>query len=162
MPAVLALTDFVIGVFPSRCGKDGDLQAVGGEEVIRSLTSDADVRVAYYSAAFLMRFAARVHADAYRAALRELIRRSQEEDDERLLENPLLRFIGLPASAGGAGLVVQQSGGGGGVAPMSFQVAGTPGGGNGGGAQQRAFFAPQLAATALSGGGGGGWRGGPY
>lgn len=89
-----------------RCGKDGDLQAVGGGQVIRSLTMDADVRVAYYSAAFLMRVAARVQPEAYRGGLRDLVRRSQEEDDERLLENPLLRYLGLPLSAGGAGLLV--------------------------------------------------------
>lgn len=131
------------------------MQAVGGEEVIRSLTTDADVRVAYYSAAFLMRFAARAHADAYRNALRELIKRSQEEDDERLLENPLLRFLGLPAAAGGAGLPAGQALGlglGGGGAASSFAGgSGAPGTPAGGGAHQRPpFFAPQPSAAGFN------------
>ena len=80
----------------ARCaGCEPELEDLGGEATVRGLTHDADARVAYAAACFLLARLARAAPGAYRAGLRRLVLHAQGADDERFLDNPHFRFMAL-------------------------------------------------------------------
>jgi hypothetical protein len=80
----------------ARCaGCEPELEELGGEATVRGLTEDADARVAYAAACFLLARLARAAPGAYRAGLRRLVLHAQGADDERFLDNPHFRFMAL-------------------------------------------------------------------
>ena len=80
----------------ARCaGCEPELEELGGEATVRGLTQDADARVAYAAACFLLARLARAAPGAYRAGLRRLVLHAQGADDERFLDNPHFRFMAL-------------------------------------------------------------------
>jgi hypothetical protein len=57
-------------------GDEDELDAIGGESLVRGLTADGDARVAYVAACFLLRRLTRAAPGAYRAGLRRLVLRA--------------------------------------------------------------------------------------
>ncbi|XP_043718502.1 uncharacterized protein LOC122666550 [Telopea speciosissima] len=68
---------------------------VGGEEFFRELLDDTDSRVAYYSSAFLLKRMMTEEPEKYQRVLQSLIFRAQQNNNEKLLENPYLQMRGI-------------------------------------------------------------------
>lgn len=111
----------------ARQGNEPEPDAAGGATFLPGLSTDPDARVAYYAAARLClrlpvsrpswqeqcrpqaplcgggiyahQYRLRMHR-RWRAGLRQLLRRAQEADDERLLENPFFRYHGIAQQSG--------------------------------------------------------------
>ncbi|GJP80273.1 hypothetical protein CLOP_g10499, partial [Closterium sp. NIES-67] len=71
------------------------LEEVGGDAFFRSLLDDPDARIAYWSAAFLVKRMMLQQPDVYRRALHRLIFTAQQTNNEKLLENPYLQMRGI-------------------------------------------------------------------
>ncbi|EFJ12295.1 hypothetical protein SELMODRAFT_446707 [Selaginella moellendorffii] len=71
------------------------LDEVGGEEFFRSLLDDRDARVAYFTASFLIKRMMVEDADNYQRVLHNLVFKAQQNNDEKLLENPYLQLGGI-------------------------------------------------------------------
>ncbi|CAI5518614.1 unnamed protein product [Closterium sp. Naga37s-1] len=71
------------------------LEEVGGDAFFRSLLDDPDARIAYWSAAFLVKRMMSQQPDVYRRALHRLIFTAQQTNNEKLLENPYLQMRGI-------------------------------------------------------------------
>ncbi len=61
------------------------------ERLFAGLLSDSEARVRYFAALFLLQRLMAVHGDAYRTALRQLVVRAQQVNDEKMLDNPFLQ-----------------------------------------------------------------------
>ncbi|XP_042512090.1 uncharacterized protein LOC122087145 isoform X2 [Macadamia integrifolia] len=68
---------------------------VEGEQFFRELLDDTDSRVAYYSSAFLLKRMMTEEPEKYQRALQSLIFRAQQNNNEKLLENPYLQMRGI-------------------------------------------------------------------
>ncbi|XP_072984879.1 uncharacterized protein [Typha latifolia] len=68
---------------------------VEGKEFFRGLLDDTDSRVAYYSAAFLLKRMMTEEPDNYQRMLQSLISKAQQSNNEKLLENPYLQMRGI-------------------------------------------------------------------
>ncbi|KAL2632070.1 hypothetical protein R1flu_016756 [Riccia fluitans] len=71
------------------------LAEVGGEEFFRSLLDDIDSRVAYYTAAFLLKRMMTEDPEKYQRMLHNLVFKAQQSNNEKLLENPYLQMRGI-------------------------------------------------------------------
>ncbi|OAY72185.1 hypothetical protein ACMD2_02291 [Ananas comosus] len=67
----------------------------GGKEFFRGLLDDTDSRVAYYSAAFLLKRMMTEEPENYQRMLQNLISKAQQSNNEKLLENPYLQMRGI-------------------------------------------------------------------
>ncbi|KAG1371675.1 hypothetical protein COCNU_16G007690 [Cocos nucifera] len=70
-------------------------QEVEGKEFFRGLLDDTDSRVAYYSAAFLLKRMMTEEPQNYQRMLQSLIIKAQQCNNEKLLENPYLQMRGI-------------------------------------------------------------------
>ncbi|KAG0502931.1 hypothetical protein HPP92_003003 [Vanilla planifolia] len=68
---------------------------VEGEEFFRGLLDDTDPRVAYCSAAFLLKRMMSEEPENYQRLLQSLIIKAQQFNNEKLLENPYLQMRGI-------------------------------------------------------------------
>nr|XP_029120236.1 uncharacterized protein LOC105044449 isoform X2 [Elaeis guineensis] len=68
---------------------------VEGKEFFRGLLDDTDSRVAYYSAAFLLKRMMTEEPESYQRMLQSLIIKAQQCNNEKLLENPYLQMRGI-------------------------------------------------------------------
>uniref|UniRef100_A0A0D3EZA5 Uncharacterized protein n=1 Tax=Oryza barthii TaxID=65489 RepID=A0A0D3EZA5_9ORYZ len=76
-----------------KCTADQEaLKEVEGNEFFRGLLDDTDSRVAYYSAAFLLKRMMTEEPDTYQRMLQSLISKAQQCNNEKLLENPYLQM----------------------------------------------------------------------
>ncbi|XP_071723412.1 uncharacterized protein [Rutidosis leptorrhynchoides] len=66
-----------------------------GEEFFRGLLNDTDSRVAYYSAAFLLKRMMTEKPEKYQQMLQNLVFKAQQSNNEKLLENPYLQMRGI-------------------------------------------------------------------
>jgi hypothetical protein len=79
-----------------KCTADQEaLKEVEGNEFFRGLLDDTDSRVAYYSAAFLLKRMMTEEPDTYQRMLQSLISKAQQCNNEKLLENPYLQMRGI-------------------------------------------------------------------
>ncbi|PKA52462.1 hypothetical protein AXF42_Ash019088 [Apostasia shenzhenica] len=79
-----------------KCTVDSSaFQEVEGEEFFRGLLDDTDSRVAYYSAAFLLKRMMTEEPESYQRMLQCLIIKAQQSNNEKLLENPYLQMRGI-------------------------------------------------------------------
>lgn len=79
-----------------KCTADQEaLKEVEGNEFFRGLLDDTDSRVAYYSAAFLLKRMMTEEPEAYQRMLQSLISKAQQCNNEKLLENPYLQMRGI-------------------------------------------------------------------
>ncbi|TVU37068.1 hypothetical protein EJB05_19035 [Eragrostis curvula] len=81
-----------------KCTADQEaLKEVEGNEFFRGLLDDTDSRVAYYSAAFLLKRMMTEEPESYQRMLQSLISRAQQVEcnNEKLLENPYLQMRGI-------------------------------------------------------------------
>ncbi|VAH70312.1 unnamed protein product [Triticum turgidum subsp. durum] len=79
-----------------KCTADPEaLSEVEGNEFFRGLLDDTDSRVAYYSAAFLLKRMMTEEPDVYQRMLQSLISKAQQCNNEKLLENPYLQMCGI-------------------------------------------------------------------
>lgn len=87
-----ALLLFLIG----KCTADQEaFLEVEGKEFFRGLLDDTDSRVAYYSAAFLLKRMMTEEPENYQRMLQSLIIKAQQCNNEKLLENPYLQMRGI-------------------------------------------------------------------
>ncbi|XP_008812028.1 uncharacterized protein LOC103723019 isoform X2 [Phoenix dactylifera] len=70
-------------------------EEVEGKEFFRGLLDDTDSRVAYYSAAFLLKRMMTEEPQNYQRMLQSLIIKAQQCNNEKLLENPYLQLRGI-------------------------------------------------------------------
>uniref|UniRef100_A0ACD5XGU8 Uncharacterized protein n=1 Tax=Avena sativa TaxID=4498 RepID=A0ACD5XGU8_AVESA len=79
-----------------KCTADQEaLTEVEGNEFFRGLLDDTDSRVAYYSAAFLLKRMMTEEPEIYQRMLQSLISKAQQCNNEKLLENPYLQMRGI-------------------------------------------------------------------
>ncbi|KAL6839292.1 hypothetical protein ACP4OV_030964 [Aristida adscensionis] len=79
-----------------KCTADQEaLKEVEGNEFFRGLLDDTDSRVAYYSAAFLLKRMMTEEPETYQRMLQSLISKAQQCNNEKLLENPYLQMRGI-------------------------------------------------------------------
>ncbi|KAF8646883.1 hypothetical protein HU200_065689 [Digitaria exilis] len=79
-----------------KCTADQEaLKEVEGNEFFRGLLDDTDSRVAYYSAAFLLKRMMTEEPEIYQRMLQSLISKAQQCNNEKLLENPYLQMRGI-------------------------------------------------------------------
>lgn len=79
-----------------KCSADSAaFHEVEGEEFFRGLLDDTDPRVAYCSAAFLLKRMMTEEAVKYQRTLQYLIVKAQQCNNEKLLENPYLQMRGI-------------------------------------------------------------------
>ncbi|KAK8949833.1 hypothetical protein KSP40_PGU006474 [Platanthera guangdongensis] len=79
-----------------KCSADSAaFREVEGEEFFRGLLDDTDPRVAYCSAAFLLKRMMTEDAVNYQRTLQYLIVKAQQCNNEKLLENPYLQMRGI-------------------------------------------------------------------
>ncbi|XP_074564461.1 LOW QUALITY PROTEIN: uncharacterized protein LOC141820987 [Curcuma longa] len=79
-----------------KCTADqGALSEIEGKEFFRGLLDDMDSRVAYYSAAFLLKRMMTEEPETYQRMLKSLIFKAQQSNNEKLLENPYLQMRGI-------------------------------------------------------------------
>ncbi|KAL6613719.1 hypothetical protein ACP70R_035989 [Stipagrostis hirtigluma subsp. patula] len=79
-----------------KCTADQEaLIEVEGNEFFRVLLGDTDSRVAYYSAAFLLKRMMTEEPEKYQRMLQSLISKAQQCNNEKLLENPYLQMRGI-------------------------------------------------------------------
>ncbi|XP_074567956.1 uncharacterized protein LOC141824545 isoform X1 [Curcuma longa] len=79
-----------------KCTADqGALLEIEGKEFFRGLMDDMDSRVAYYSAAFLLKRMMTEEPETYQRMLQSLIFKAQQSNNEKLLENPYLQMRGI-------------------------------------------------------------------
>ncbi|KAG6466365.1 hypothetical protein ZIOFF_075856 [Zingiber officinale] len=79
-----------------KCTADqGALLEIEGKEFFRGLMDDMDSRVAYYSAAFLLKRMMTEEPETYQRMLQSLIFKAQQSNNEKLLENPYLQMHGI-------------------------------------------------------------------
>ncbi|XP_042434126.1 uncharacterized protein LOC122020315 [Zingiber officinale] len=79
-----------------KCTADqGALLEIEGKEFFRGLLDDMDSRVAYYSAAFLLKRMMTEEPETYQRMLHSLIFKAQQSNNEKLLENPYLQIRGI-------------------------------------------------------------------
>ncbi|CAO1947404.1 unnamed protein product [Urochloa humidicola] len=79
-----------------KCTADQEaLKEVEGKEFFRGLLDDTDSRVAYYSAAFLLKRMMTEEPEIYQRMLQSLISKAQQCNNEKLLENPYLQMRGI-------------------------------------------------------------------
>ncbi|XP_047061339.1 uncharacterized protein LOC124668212 isoform X1 [Lolium rigidum] len=79
-----------------KCTADQEaLTEVEGNEFFRGLLDDTDSRVAYYSAAFLLKRMMTEEPEMYQRMLQSLISKAQQCNNEKLLENPYLQMRGI-------------------------------------------------------------------
>ncbi|XP_017247716.1 uncharacterized protein LOC108219002 isoform X2 [Daucus carota subsp. sativus] len=70
-------------------------EEVGGDDCFRELLNDPDSRVGYYSSTFLLKRMMTEEPESYQRRLSSLIRRAQQSNNEKLLENPYLQMQGI-------------------------------------------------------------------
>lgn len=76
----------------ARCTlKQTALQEAGGEALFAELLKDRDARVRYHASVFVQRRLVELKAQQYRKALRQLTQQAQQQNDEKLLQNPYLQ-----------------------------------------------------------------------
>ncbi|KAL0929165.1 hypothetical protein M5K25_001109 [Dendrobium thyrsiflorum] len=79
-----------------KCSADSAaFREVDGEEFFRGLLEDPDSRVAYCSAAFLLKRMMTEEPENYQRMLQSLIIKAQQCNNEKLLENPYLQMRGI-------------------------------------------------------------------
>ncbi|KAI0531463.1 hypothetical protein KFK09_001018 [Dendrobium nobile] len=79
-----------------KCSADSAaFREVDGEEFFRGLLEDPDSRVAYCSAAFLLKRMMTEEPENYQRLLQSLIIKAQQCNNEKLLENPYLQMRGI-------------------------------------------------------------------
>ncbi len=82
----------VLHLLMGRCCADASaLASIGGNAFFVDLLTEADPRVRYYAALFVLRSLVTGQPQAYRRALRQVAARAQQANDERLLCNPYLQ-----------------------------------------------------------------------
>lgn len=75
-----------------RCMHDGAaMDAIGGGAFFAGLLADSDPRVRHYASGFVLRLLMARRPAAYRRALRAVVARAQQANDERLLSSPALQ-----------------------------------------------------------------------
>lgn len=80
----------------ARCNaKPTALQEAGGEALFAELLKDDDARVRYHASAFVQQRLMELKAVQYRQALRQLTQQAQQQNDEKLLQNPYLQVSAM-------------------------------------------------------------------
>ena len=76
----------------ARCDvKQTALQEAGGEALFAELLKDDDARVRYHASVFVQQRLMELKAQQYRQALRQLTQQAQQQNDEKLLQNPYMQ-----------------------------------------------------------------------
>lgn len=67
------------------------LQEAGGEALFTELLNDRDARVRYHASVLVQKRLMTLKPQQYRKALRHLTQQAQQQNDEKLLQNPYLQ-----------------------------------------------------------------------